>query len=190
MHVLPGCCIQFFVFLLRSSLPRAPPILFGVSPTVLPRPGYWPVKVGTQRVKNCGRIEARALVHDSTTTVALNRWSRNVTNIFCSRSGGRTGGRADGQAGRSASYFLGREHPVCFVRLCLPCLRRLTCVGFGPSRDCHRTTDRPRSWRGSSPSVSRTDSRCLRLVWGLCRSLGWLRYKNGVELFVTNRFAF
>eukprot|EP00903_Cladosiphon_okamuranus_P019998 g18371.t2 len=27
-----------------SSLPRAPPILFGCSPTVLPRPGYWPAK--------------------------------------------------------------------------------------------------------------------------------------------------
>lgn len=28
-----------------SSLPRAPPILFGVSPAVLPRPGYWPAQV-------------------------------------------------------------------------------------------------------------------------------------------------
>ncbi|CAM9907376.1 unnamed protein product, partial [Ectocarpus sp. 8 AP-2014] len=27
-----------------SSLPRAPPILFGVSPAVLPRPGYWPAR--------------------------------------------------------------------------------------------------------------------------------------------------
>lgn len=31
---------------LCSILPRAPPILFGVSPAVLPRPGYWPAKVG------------------------------------------------------------------------------------------------------------------------------------------------
>ncbi|CAN0083854.1 unnamed protein product [Ectocarpus fasciculatus] len=27
-----------------SSLPKAPPILFGVSPAVLPRPGYWPAQ--------------------------------------------------------------------------------------------------------------------------------------------------
>ncbi|CAN0160575.1 unnamed protein product, partial [Ectocarpus sp. 8 AP-2014] len=27
-----------------TSLPRAPPILFGVSPAVLPRPGYWPAR--------------------------------------------------------------------------------------------------------------------------------------------------
>lgn len=35
---------------LRSSLPKAPPILFGVSPTVLPRPGYWPPQVGSHAI--------------------------------------------------------------------------------------------------------------------------------------------
>lgn len=49
--LLRGICVVLLVehlhnLVLCSSLPQVPPILFGVSPTVLPRPGYWPAKVG------------------------------------------------------------------------------------------------------------------------------------------------
>lgn len=64
LHVLPCRCILFITSPLHS-LPRAPPILFGVSPTVLPRPGYWPAKVGNNDM----------LIDGKTTAVALNRWS-------------------------------------------------------------------------------------------------------------------